>query len=83
MEQFLNRERETPFSKFADKAIQFANKELERLMFTLKEEETIKKFLTTTIARSKLALSSMIESNYTAQLFPDQVNHDYLVYFGL
>ncbi len=82
MEEFLNRERETPFARLANKAIQFVEGKFNSIKITSDDEEICKKFLTTTMSRSELAFNAMKSSSVTVELFPEQTNHDHLVFFG-
>ena len=79
IESYLNKEIETPFTSLAAKVRSFAEKDLDTLVLDVTVEETLKRYIVAAMARSKLALNSLMKKSVTAQFMSMQANHDDLV----
>ena len=82
MEEYLNREIETPFSKIVSETVLFAQKRTEKIFINDAYENTIKKYMTAAMARSRRCLNSFMKASSTAALLDPQANHDSVVLFS-
>lgn len=82
IESYLNKEIETPFTSLAAKVRSFAENDLDALVLDVTVEETFKRYIVAAMARSKLALDSLLSSSKTAQHVSMQENHDDLVFIS-
>ena len=83
MEDFLDEDIEGPFSKLVAKLSPFVEGKRAYVKLTSNDEDVCKCYINAAMSRSKLALDAFMQGSVTAQFFPDQVNHDELVFFGI
>lgn len=82
MEQYLNHEREQPFVKLIKRILNAFRQKPVNFQFSSNDEIIVKRFVTSSMARSSLALNTFLKNSITAPFFSPQTNHDHIVYFG-
>ena len=82
MEQWLSSEIEGPFSELSAQINHFAADGSHDLVLPVSVEETCKKYVTASMARSEVALKAFYDKSVTAAFADDQENHDLLVYYS-
>ena len=82
MEEYLNKEIDTPIAKLVSEANEFAQKRTDKIVITDEYENIIKKYMTASMARSKLCFNSFLRASFSAALFDPQINHDSAVFFS-
>lgn len=83
MEDYLDKNIEDPFGKLVAKVLPFAEGKRKCIRLDAESVEVCKRYITAAMIRSRLALHVFMKGSITAQLFPDQVNHDELVFLGI
>ena len=79
IEDYLNKEIESPISKLVEEINEFVKKRKQKIVITDEQENTVKKYMTASMARSQLCLNSFMKASFSAALFDPQANHDSVV----
>ena len=83
MEQYLSKKIEKPFSELVSSVRAFLNSDCPLLEMPIAFEDTCKRYISSAMYRSGLALKMLIQGSVTAPFVSAQENHDDLVRVGL